>query len=308
MLYKNSGQIIGNTPLLELSNLAKKCGFCGKIYAKVELFNPGGSVKDRVALSMINDAKERGLVKEDTVFIEPTSGNTGIGIAMVATSLGYKSIIVMPESMSIERRKIILSYGAELVLTDAKLGMKGAIAKANELHEQMKNSIILGQFTNPSNVLAHYKGTGPEIYKDLDGKVDVFVAGVGTGGTITGVGRFLKEKNPDVHIVAVEPKDSPVLSDGRAGPHKIQGIGAGFVPDILDTKIYDEIITVSNEDAVMYGKMFSRTEGLSVGISSGAALKAAVEVASREEYKGKNIVVLLPDSGDRYLSTALFED
>ena len=293
MIYENGSQIIGKTPMVKLSKLGKKCGICGNIYAKVEFFNPGGSVKDRVALSMINDAIDKGLVKENTVFIEPTSGNTGIGIAMVATAMGYKSIIVMPDTMSIERRRIIQSYGAELVLTDGKLGMKGAIAKANELHEQMKDSIILGQFVNPANVLAHYQGTGPEIYSDLKGDVDVFVAGVGTGGTITGVGRYLKEHNPNVRIVAVEPKDSPVLSEGRAGPHKIQGIGAGFIPDILDTKIYDEVITVSNEDAIAYGKMFSRVEGLSVGISSGAALKAAVEVASREEYKGKNIADVL---------------
>ncbi len=308
MLVKHAYELVGNTPLLELTKIEEKLQLKAKIYAKVEYFNPAGSVKDRIALAMIEDAEAKGLLKEGSVLIEPTSGNTGIGIASIATMKGYKVILTMPESMSIERRKLLKAYGAELVLTPASEGMKGAIAKAKELNESTPNSVILGQFVNPSNPRIHYETTGPEIYKDLNGKVDVFVAGVGTGGTITGTGKYLKEQNSKIEVVAVEPASSPVLSEGHAGPHKIQGIGAGFVPDTLDTAIYDRIITVANEDAFEYGRLIGKTEGILVGISSGAALKAGIEIAKQEKYKGKNIVVLLPDSGDRYLSTALFEE
>ena len=298
---------VGNTPLVELKNIEKRFDLRCRLFAKVESYNPAGSVKDRVALKMIEAYEESGKASKDTVFVEPTSGNTGIGIAYMARAKGYKAIIVMPDSMSVERRQMIAQYGAELVLTPGANGMKGAIAKANELVEQNPNYVILGQFDNPNNVRAHYEGTGPEIYQQLEGKVDAFVAGVGTGGTVTGVGKFLKEKNPSVKIVAVEPLSSPVLSKGQAGPHKIQGIGAGFVPSILDTSIYDEIIDVSNEDAFSYGKMLIELEGLSIGISSGAAFRAALEIAQRDESKDKNIVVLLPDSGDRYQSTDLYK-
>ena len=306
MLYKNLSDLIGNTPLMELTKIEKKLQLKAKIYAKVEYFNPAGSVKDRVALQMINDAEEAGLAKEGTTFIEPTSGNTGIGIAAIARAKGYNAIIVMPESMSIERRKLIQAYGAKLVLTEASKGMKGAIERANQLKEEIPNSLILGQFDNPSNPKAHYLHTGPEIYQDLNGKVDAFVAGVGTGGTVSGVGKFLKEKNPNIKVVGVEPASSPVLTKGVAGPHMIQGIGAGFVPNTLNRDILDEVITVSNEDAFEYGRLIGETEGMLVGISSGAALKGAIELASRKEFEGKNIVVLLPDTGDRYLSTKLF--
>ena len=308
MLVKHAYELVGNTPLLELTKIEEKLQLKAKIYAKVEYFNPAGSVKDRIALAMIEDAEAKGLLKEGSVLIEPTSGNTGIGIASIATMKGYRVILTMPESMSIERRKLLKAYGAELVLTPASEGMKGAIAKAKELNESTPNSVILGQFVNPSNPRIHYETTGPEIYKDLNGKVDVFVAGVGTGGTITGTGKYLKEQNSKIEVVAVEPASSPVLSEGHAGPHKIQGIGAGFVPDTLDTAIYDRVITVANEDAFEYGRLIGKTEGILVGISSGAALKAGIELAKLEQYKGKNIVVLLPDSGDRYLSTALFEE
>ena len=308
MLYKNAYDIVGNTPLVELTHLEKEFNLKAKLFAKMEYFNPAGSVKDRIALAMINDAESKGLLKEDSVIIEPTSGNTGIGIASIAAMKGYKVILTMPESMSIERRKLLKAYGAELVLTEASKGMKGAIAKAEELNKEIKNSIILGQFTNPVNPKAHYLTTGPEIFKDLDGKVDVFVAGVGTGGTLSGVGKFLKEKNPSVKVVAVEPASSPVLSEGHAGPHMIQGIGAGFVPDTLDTKIYDQIIKVENDDAFVYGRLMGKKEGMLVGISSGAALCAAISLAKLDDNKGKNIVVLLPDTGDRYLSTKLYEE
>lgn len=307
MLYENGYDIIGNTPLLHLKRLEKEFNLLGKLYAKVEYFNPTGSVKDRIALSMILDAEERGLLKESFTIIEPTSGNTGIGLASIAAMKGYKCILTMPESMSIERRKLLAAYGAEIVLTPASEGMKGAIAKADALNKEILGSIILGQFINMANPKIHYETTGPEVYKDLNGKVDIFIAGVGTGGTLSGVGKYLKEQNKDIKIIAVEPETSPVLSEGRSGPHKIQGIGAGFVPNTLDTSIYDEVIKVANEDAFATGKLVSRKEGISVGISSGAALKAALEVASREENKDKNIVVLFPDSGDRYLSTPLFE-
>ena len=298
---------VGNTPLKELKEIEKRFGLSCHLFAKLESFNPAGSVKDRVALKMIEAYEESGKASKDTVFVEPTSGNTGIGIAYMARAKGYKAIIVMPDSMSVERRQMIAQYGAELVLTPGANGMKGAIAKANELVELNPNYVILGQFDNPNNVRAHYEGTGPEIFKQLDGKVDAFVAGVGTGGTVTGVGKFLKEKNPSTKVVAVEPLSSPVLSKGVSGPHKIQGIGAGFIPSILDTSIYDEIIDVSNEDAFLYGKMLIELEGLSIGISSGAAFAAALEVAKREEAKDKNIVVLLPDGGDRYQSTDLYK-
>lgn len=307
MLYENGYDIIGNTPLLHLKRLEKEFNLLGKLYAKVEYFNPTGSVKDRIALSMILDAEERGLLKEGSTIIEPTSGNTGIGLASIAAMKGYKCILTMPESMSIERRKLLAAYGAKIVLTPASEGMKGAIAKADALSKEIPGSIILGQFINMANPKIHYETTGPEVYKDLNGKVDIFIAGVGTGGTLSGTGKYLKEQNKDIKIIAVEPETSPVLSEGRSGPHKIQGIGAGFVPNTLDTAIYDEVIKVANEDAFATGKLVSRKEGISVGISSGAALKAALEVASREENKGKNIVVLFPDSGDRYLSTPLFE-
>lgn len=302
-------ELIGNTPILKLNNYVKKSGLDGAvILAKLEYLNPAGSVKDRIALRMIEDAEKSGVLKHGATIIEPTSGNTGIGIASVAAAKGYKAILTLPETMSVERRNLLKAYGAELVLTDGTKGMKGAIAKAEELHNSIPGSVILGQFVNPSNPKAHRETTGPEIWKQTDGKVDIFVAGVGTGGTISGIGGYLKEKNPAVKIVAVEPATSPVLSKGVAGPHKIQGIGAGFVPDTLDTKIYDEIIPIENEDAFAEGKIFARSEGILVGISSGAALKAAKILAARPENKGKTIVALLPDSGDRYLSTALFAE
>lgn len=302
-------ELIGNTPILKLNNYVKKSGLDGAvILAKLEYLNPAGSVKDRIALRMIEDAEKSGVLKPGATIIEPTSGNTGIGIASVAAAKGYKAILTLPETMSVERRNLLKAYGAELVLTDGTKGMKGAIAKAEELHNSIPGSVILGQFVNPSNPKAHRETTGPEIWKQTDGKVDIFVAGVGTGGTISGIGGYLKEKNPAVKIVAVEPATSPVLSKGVAGSHKIQGIGAGFVPDTLDTKIYDEIIPIENEDAFAEGKIFARSEGILVGISSGAALKAAKILAARPENKGKTIVALLPDSGDRYLSTALFAE
>ena len=306
MVVKNATELIGNTPLLELTNIEKKYGLKAKIFAKMEYFNPAGSIKDRIAMQMIKDAEEAGLVNENTTFIEPTSGNTGIGIASIATAKGYKAIIVMPESMSIERRKTIAAYGATLVLTEASKGMKGAIEKANQLKEEIPNSLILGQFDNPSNPKVHYLTTGPEIYKDLNGKVDIFVAGIGTGGTVTGAGRYLKEQNKNIKVVGVEPESSPVISKGVAGPHMIQGIGAGFIPKTLDTSILDEVITVSNDDAFIHGRLVGQLEGVLVGISSGAALKAGLELAQRKENEGKNIVVIFPDTGDRYLSTKLF--
>ena len=300
--------LVGQTPLVRLNNLIKKEGLEADVLAKLECFNPAGSVKDRIAKEMILDAMEKGLINENTTLIEPTSGNTGIGLSAVATSLNLKIIITMPETMSVERRNLMKAYGAELVLTPGSEGMKGAIAKAKELASQIENSFIPGQFENPANPQAHYKTTGPEIYSQTEGKVDIFVAGVGTGGTISGIGKYLKEKNPEVKVVAVEPASSPVLSTGKGGAHKIQGIGAGFVPETLDTKIYDEIITVENEDAFATGKEMAKTEGILVGISSGAALYAAKELAKREENAGKTIVVLLPDGGDRYLSTPLIQD
>lgn len=305
-IYTSADQLIGKTPLLELTHIEKKYGLKAKILAKLEYFNPAGSVKDRIAKKMIDDAEAAGKLKEGSVIIEPTSGNTGIGLAAVAAARGYRIIIVMPETMSEERRRLIKAYGAELVLTEGAKGMKGAIAKADELAKEYPNSLIPGQFVNPSNPKAHYETTGPEIFEDTDGEVDIFVAGVGTGGTVTGVGKYLKEKKPEVKVVAVEPLSSPVLSQGVSGSHKIQGIGAGFVPDVLDTKIYDEIIPVSNEDAFATGKLIG-SEGVLVGISAGAAVYAAIELAKREENEGKTIVALLPDTGDRYLSTALFE-
>lgn len=307
-VFKSADQLIGGTPLLELTHIEKEFGLKAKILAKLEYFNPAGSVKDRVAKAMIDDAEQKGLLKKGSVIIEPTSGNTGIGLASVAAARGYRIIIVMPETMSVERRQIMKAYGAELVLTEGAKGMKGAIAKADELAKEIPDSFVPGQFVNPANPKAHFEHTGPEIYADTDGKVDFFVAGVGTGGTITGVGGYLKSKNPDVKVIAVEPATSAVLSTGVAGAHKIQGIGAGFVPDVLDTKIYDEIIPVSNEDAFSTGKLIGKKEGVLVGISSGAALHAAIEVAKRPENEGKNIVVLFPDTGDRYLSTPLFAD
>ena len=307
-IYTSADQLIGHTPLLELTHIEKEQQLPAHIIAKLEYFNPAGSVKDRIAKKMIDDAEEKGLLKEGSVIIEPTSGNTGIGLASVAAARGYRIIIVMPETMSVERRQLMKAYGAELVLTEGAKGMKGAIAKADELAKEIPNSFVAGQFVNPANPKAHYETTGPEIWQDTDGKVDFFVAGVGTGGTITGVGKFLKEKNPAVKVVAVEPKTSAVLSTGIAGSHKIQGIGAGFVPDVLDTKIYDEIIPVDNDDAFAVGKEIGHREGVLVGISSGAALWAAIELAKRPENAGKTIVVLLPDTGDRYLSTPLFAD
>lgn len=307
-IYRSADELIGGTPLMELTHIEKELGLKAKILAKLEYFNPAGSVKDRIAKAMIDDAEEKGLLKEGSVIIEPTSGNTGIGLASVAAARGYRIIIVMPETMSVERRQIMKAYGAELVLTDGAKGMKGAIAKADELAKEIPDSFIPGQFVNPANPKAHFEHTGPEIYEDTDGKVDIFVAGVGTGGTITGVGEYLKSRKPDVKIVAVEPATSAVLSTGVAGAHKIQGIGAGFVPDVLDTKVYDEIIPVSNEDAFATGKLIGKKEGVLVGISSGAALSAAIELAKRPENEGKNIVVLFPDTGDRYLSTQLFAD
>lgn len=306
-IYRTASELVGKTPLLELSNIEKEKKLDATVLAKLELFNPAGSVKDRVALSMIENAEEKGLLKEGSVIIEPTSGNTGIGLASVAAAKGYRLIITMPETMSVERRKLMLAYGAELVLTEGAKGMKGAIAKAEELQKENPNSIIAGQFVNPANPDAHRKTTGPEIWKDTDGEVDIFIAGVGTGGTVTGVGEYLKSKKPDVKIIAVEPSDSPVLSGGKAGPHKIQGIGAGFVPEILNTTVYDEIIPVESEDAFAAARLLARKEGVLVGISSGAALHAAFTVAQRPENKGKTIVALLPDTGDRYLSTTLFE-
>lgn len=305
-IYTSAEQLIGNTPLVELTQIEKELGLKAKLIAKLELFNPAGSVKDRVALAMINDAEKRGVLNKDSVIIEPTSGNTGIGLASVAAARGYKLIIVMPDSMSVERRQIMKAYGAQLVLSLGAKGMPGAIELANQLAASTPNSLIAGQFVNPANVMAHYTTTGPEIYSATDGKVDIFVAGVGTGGTITGTGKYLKEQNSKIKVVAVEPATSPVLSKGVKGPHGIQGIGAGFVPDILDTGIYDEIIPVKDEDAFAYGRLMGKKEGVLVGISSGAALAAAVELARREENAGKQIVVLMPDTGDRYLSTKLF--
>ena len=307
-VYTSIDQLIGKTPLVELTRIEAKYGLNAKIFAKLEYFNPAGSVKDRIAKAMIDDAEQKGLLNKNSVIIEPTSGNTGIGLASVATARGYKIIIVMPETMSVERRQLMKAYGAELVLTEGAKGMKGAIAKAAELKEQIPNSFIPGQFVNPANPAIHFATTGPEIYDDLDGKVDIFVAGVGTGGTVTGVGKYLKSKKSDVKVVAVEPASSAVLSTGIPGAHKIQGIGAGFVPDVLDTKIYDEIITIENDEAFATGKELGKTEGVLVGISSGAALNAGIKLAQRPENKGKNIVVLLPDTGDRYLSTPLFAD
>ena len=307
-IYTSADQLIGKTPLLELTHIEKAHDLKAKIVAKLEYFNPAGSVKDRIAKAMIDDAEAKGLLKAGSVIIEPTSGNTGIGLASVAAARGYRIIIVMPETMSVERRQLMKAYGAELVLTEGAKGMKGAIAKADELAKEIPNSFVAAQFVNPANPKAHYETTGPEIWADTDGKVDFFVAGVGTGGTITGTGKFLKEKNPAVKVVAVEPKTSAVLSTGIAGSHKIQGIGAGFVPDVLDTKIYDEIIPVDNDDAFAVGKEMGHREGVLVGISSGAALWAAIELAKRPENAGKTIVVLLPDTGDRYLSTPLFAD
>ncbi|MBP3337161.1 MAG: cysteine synthase A [Clostridia bacterium] len=307
-IYNSIDSLIGRTPLLELKNIKKELGLFANIIAKLEFFNPGGSAKDRVAKKMLDDAIERGILKEDSVIIEPTSGNTGIGLALVSAARGYRTVIVMPETMSKERQMLMRAYGAELVLSSGAKGMSGAIEKAEELQKEIPNSIIAGQFVNPANPEAHYFSTGPEIYEDTDGKIDIFVAGVGTGGTITGVGKFLKEKNPNIKIVAVEPKDSPVLSGGKAGSHGLQGIGAGFVPEILDTKIYDEIITVSTEEAFHATRLLGKKEGALVGISSGAALFAATKLAEKEENKDKNIVVLLPDTGERYLSTALFEE
>ena len=307
-IYTSADQLIGHTPLLELTHIEKNNGLEAKVLAKLEYLNPAGSVKDRIAKAMLDDAEAKGLLKPDSVIIEPTSGNTGIGLASVAAARGYRLIIVMPETMSVERRPLMKAYGAELVLTEGAKGMKGAIAKADELAKELPNSFIPGQFVNPANPAAHKATTGPEIWEDTDGKVDIFVAGVGTGGTITGVGEYLKSQNPNVKVVAVEPASSPVLSKGTAGAHKIQGIGAGFVPDVLDTKVYDEIIPVANEDAFAAGKEVGRSEGVLVGISAGAALWAAIELAKRPENKGKTIVALLPDTGDRYLSTPLFEE
>ncbi len=307
-IYTSADQLIGSTPLLELTHIEKKHGLKAKVLAKLEYFNPAGSVKDRIAKAMIDDAEAKGLLNANSVIIEPTSGNTGIGLASVAAARGYRIIIVMPETMSVERRQLMKAYGAELVLTEGAKGMKGAIAKADELAKDIPNSFIPGQFVNAANPKAHFETTGPEIFADTDGEVDIFVAGVGTGGTVTGVGRFLKSKKPEVKVVAVEPKSSAVLSTGVAGSHKIQGIGAGFVPEVLDTKVYDEIIPVENDDAFATGKEIGKSEGVLVGISSGAAVWAAIELAKRPENEGKTIVVLLPDTGDRYLSTPLFAD
>lgn len=305
-IYQGTLDLIGNTPLVEVKNIEQKYGLKARVLVKLEYLNPAGSVKDRIAKAMIEDAEEKGILKEGSVIIEPTSGNTGIGLAAIAAAKGYQVLLTMPETMSVERRNILKAYGAELVLTEGSQGMKGAIAKAGELAEEIPNSFIPGQFENPANPEIHRKTTGPEIWRDTKGKVDVFVAGVGTGGTITGVGEYLKSQNPEIKVVAVEPLDSPVLSEGKAGPHKIQGIGAGFVPDTLNTKIYDEIVAVSSEDAFEMGKEIAQTEGVLVGISSGAALYTALELAKRPEYQGKTIVALLPDSGDRYYSTPLF--
>lgn len=305
-IYKSADQLIGNTPLVELTKIEKELGLEAKILAKLEYFNPAGSVKDRIAKAMIDDAEKSGKLKPGSVIIEPTSGNTGIGLASVAAARGYRIIIVMPETMSVERRQLMAAYGAELVLTEGAKGMKGAIAKAQELADETENSFIPGQFVNEANPKAHFETTGPEIYEDTDGEVDIFVAGVGTGGTVTGTGQYLKSKKPEVKVVAVEPETSPVLSQGKAGSHKIQGIGAGFVPDVLDTSVYNEIIPVADNDAFETGRLIGRKEGVLVGISSGAAVYAAIQLAKRSENKGKNIVVLLPDTGDRYLSTPLF--
>ena len=307
-IFTSADQLIGKTPLLELTHIEKESGLKARILAKLEYFNPAGSVKDCIAKAMVDDAEEKGLLKEGSVIIEPTSGNTGIGLASVAAARGYRIIITMPETMSVERRQLMKAYGAELVLTEGAKGMKGAIVKAEELAREIPHSFIPGQFVNPANPAAHRSTTGPEIWADTDGQVDIFVAGVGTGGTVTGVGQYLKEQNPAVKVVAVEPEDSPVLSEGRSGAHKIQGIGAGFVPDVLDTAVYDEIIPVSNEDAFAAGRLVGRKEGVLVGISSGAALHAAIELAKRPENAGKTIVALLPDTGDRYLSTPFFAD
>ena len=307
-IFTSADQLIGKTPLLELVHIEKAEGLEAKVLGKLEYFNPAGSVKDRIAKAMIDDAEQKGLLKPGSVIIEPTSGNTGIGLASVAAARGYRIIIVMPETMSVERRQLMKAYGAELVLTDGSKGMKGAIAKAEELAKEIPGGFIPGQFVNPANPAAHEATTGPEIWQDTDGQVDIFVAGVGTGGTVTGVGRYLKQQNPAVKVVAVEPASSPVLSEGHAGPHKIQGIGAGFVPDVLDTGVYDEIIPVTNEDAFATGKRIGHAEGVLVGISSGAAVTAAIQLAKRPENKGKTIVALLPDTGDRYLSTPLFAD
>ena len=307
-IYTSADQLIGHTPLLELTHIEAAEGLEARLLAKLEYFNPAGSVKDRIAKAMLDDAEAQGKLNKDTTIIEPTSGNTGIGLASVAAARGYRIIIVMPETMSVERRQLMKAYGAELVLTEGAKGMKGAIAKADELAKEIPNSFVAGQFVNPANPKAHYQTTGPEIWQDTDGQVDYFVAGVGTGGTVTGVGTYLKEQNPAVKVVAVEPASSPVLSQGKAGAHKIQGIGAGFVPDVLNTKIYDEIIPVENDDAFATGKKVGQSEGVLVGISSGAAVWAAIELAKRPENAGKNIVVLLPDTGDRYLSTPLFAE
>ena len=307
-IYTSADALIGRTPLLELTHIEKELGLKAKILAKLEYFNPAGSVKDRIAKAMIEDAEKTGKLREGSVIIEPTSGNTGIGLASVAAARGYRIIIVMPETMSVERRQLMKAYGAELVLTDGTKGMKGAIAEAERLEKETDGGVILGQFTNPANPKAHFEATGPEIFEDTDGNVDIFVAGVGTGGTVTGVGKYLKSKKADVKVVAVEPASSQVLSKGTAGAHKIQGIGAGFVPDVLDTKVYDEVIAVENDDAFTYGALVGKKEGVLVGISSGAAVFAAVELAKRPENEGKTIVALLPDTGDRYLSTALFAD
>ena len=306
-VYTSAEALIGKTPLLQLNNIQNTLGLHANILAKLEYLNPAGSVKDRAALYMINDAEEKGLLTKNSVIIEPTSGNTGIGLCMIAAIRGYRAIIVMPETMSVERRKLMSAYGAELVLTEGEKGMPGAIAKAEELAKEIPDSFIPGQFVNAANAKAHFETTGPEIYEDTDGKVDIFVSGVGTGGTITGTGEYLKSKNKDIKIIAAEPSDSPFLSQGKAGPHKLQGIGAGFIPEVLNTEIYDEVITVSTEQAYECGRLLAKKEGVLCGISSGAALYAAIEMAKREENKGKNIVVLLPDTGDRYLSTELFE-
>lgn len=307
-IYTSADQLIGRTPLLELAHIEKKYGLKAKILAKLEYFNPAGSVKDRIAKAMIDEAEKSGKLKADSVIIEPTSGNTGIGLAAVAAARGYRIIIVMPETMSVERRQLMKAYGAELVLTEGAKGMKGAIAKADELAKEIPNSFIPGQFVNPANPEMHFQTTGPEIWEDTDGQVDYFTAGVGTGGTVTGVGKFLKSKNPNVKVAAIEPSDSPVLSQGRAGSHKIQGIGAGFVPDTLDTSVYDEVMPITNEDAFATAKLLAKKEGILVGISSGASLYAAIQIAKRPEAKGKTIVALLPDSGDRYYSTPLFAE
>ena len=307
-IYQSVTELIGHTPILQANNFAKANGLEANVLAKLEYFNPAGSVKDRIALAMINQAEKEGKLHKGSVIIEPTSGNTGIGLASVAAARGYKAILTMPETMSVERRNLLKAYGAQIVLTDGSKGMKGAIAKAEELAKETPGSFIPSQFTNPANPAAHEATTGPEIWEDTDGKVDAFIAGVGTGGTLTGVAHYLKKQNPDVKVFAVEPETSPVLSKGQAGPHKIQGIGAGFVPETLDTKIYDEVLPISNEDSFKYGRQFSHVEGVLVGICSGAALAAAVQLAKRPEFKGKNIVALLPDTGDRYLSTELFSD